>query len=106
MNYVDDILGDETIDINGQTYTKKEIEEMVYQTVKDIWNQIKSLFQQVAEYCVNAIKSFIEYVSNINFVGIKRELKRDELEYYESISDGKSNNWRKLHGLHIKRKLP
>lgn len=93
------------IEINGREYTEDEIREKVEYVVemfKKAWNKIVDMVEKL----VKAIaRIYVEYVFNHTPVGLKRYFKIDKLKYYQSISKGKSNNWRKSHGLPLKRRL-
>jgi hypothetical protein len=59
---------------------------------------------QIVQAIAPAIKSFCLLFKQRGIPpGLKRWAKREELAHYESISEGKSNNWRKYHGLALRR---
>jgi hypothetical protein len=62
--------------------------ESLKKAIKQIWEHIKEIF-----------KWFVQLIKKSKVPGYIRLMKKDELAYYESIADGKSNNWRRLHGL-------
>lgn len=88
---------EEIIVLDGKAYTKEDILELY----DKVWNAIKKIVEEIVE-------DFIEnwnYIKKHFLVGCKRNLKIEQLEYYQSISKGKSNNWRKSHGLPLKRRM-
>lgn len=91
-----------TIEYKGEEYTEEEIKEVVL----IIWNQIKEALEPVVKAIINAVKYFVSLLATGNgMVGYKRLFKMDKLKEYEEMSEGKSNNWRKAHGLSVRRKL-
>lgn len=65
--------------------------------VKRVWEGIKSVIIRIWE---NLKKFIIRFMANPP-VGYKRFAKQHLLKIYEDASLGKSNNWRKIHGLHL-----
>ncbi|WP_117161450.1 hypothetical protein [Paraliobacillus sp. X-1268] len=99
---------DNIIEINGKEYTEDELREEVEHfvvVVKKAWDTIVTFFENAIETIWEMAMEYVEYLVNHTPVGYKRYFKMDKLKYYESISIGKSNNWRKAHGLSLKRKL-
>lgn len=68
------------------TEKAKEVAEWIVETFNKIWEAIKKI-----------VKPLIAWLRKLP--GYKRHFKREQLKYFESISSGKSNNWRKMHGL-------
>lgn len=73
------------------------------QTVANLADAI-NFFKKVCESITEFWRKFVKTAKRIigiyyNLPGYKRYNKREEIRYYQSIAEGKSNNWRKLHGL-------
>lgn len=71
------------------------IAEKCEEFVLKIWELVKKVVRTLA----NWLSQNRKYM-----VGYKRLMKSEQHKYYESISYGKSNNWRKIHGLFLIRK--
>jgi uncharacterized protein YpuA (DUF1002 family) len=88
--------------LKGIGYTEKQIKQ-----IQNVMTNMYTAFNKVAEAIVKvvvpSIRKFFNWLSNykINLLGYKRLYKAKQLKYYESISTGKSNNWRKIHGLQL-----
>ncbi|MEC1768295.1 hypothetical protein [Schinkia azotoformans] len=98
----------ETIEINGVTYSRDEINEVINKfkdavvTVANVLNKIKDVIISVVQ---KAIEYFKYIASIIHLVpGFRRLVKMDQLKQYEEMSVDKSNNWRRIHGLKVKRR--
>lgn len=65
------------------------------------WQSIKNIFIKVWENFIKLCKRFVGIFYKLP--GYKRMAKAKLLVYFESISGGKANNWRKVHGLHLVR---
>lgn len=91
-----------TIEYKGKEYTEEEIREIVIR----VWNRIKEALEPIVKAVVNAVKYFASLlVTGKGIVGCKRLVKMDNLKEYEEMSAGRSNNWRKIHGLSLRRKF-
>lgn len=75
---------------------KAKVKEII-DIVKRIWEGIKSVVIRIWE---NLKKFIICFMTNPP-VGYKRFVKQYRLKLYENTLIGKSNNWRKIHGLHL-----
>jgi|GEM_PF-4084290 len=75
-------------------------QELTQNETSNIVEQIKEFFIKV----VKALKTACTFMVNIVklYIHHKKKMKK---EYYQSVSNGKSNNWRKVHGLPVKRKV-
>lgn len=62
----------------------------VVEAFKAVWEKLKKLAKTI-------------YGIIFKLPGYKRKVKAAQLKYYQSISGGKSNNWRKMHGLPLAR---
>ncbi|WP_337020030.1 hypothetical protein [Oceanobacillus massiliensis] len=80
-----------------------EDKEKLINAVKKVWNQIKEIVSNVVNAVIEIATQWIDYINNYTPVGYKRYLKMDQLKQSERISVGKSNNWRKIHGLSVRR---
>lgn len=97
---------DDVVVINNKEYSKADVERCV-DVIKDVWNRIKQAVSDVVNKVYEYVKHVIDVVKDIvdNLpVGLKRYIKSGELDYFESIADGKSNNWLRMHGLPLRRK--
>lgn len=86
-----------------------EFMNTVWDKVNELVNPVLSALKEMIHKVKEAIKQFIlateEMVRVIlRLPGYKRMANRERFEYYESISEGKSNNWRKAHGLVLRRR--
>lgn len=95
---------DDVIVYKGKEYTREEVEEVI-EMAKQMWDHIKSIAEEVMEYAKEIITNFINHIRKNPPVGLKRLIKKEQLLTYEKESIGKSNNWRKIHGLHLRRRL-
>ncbi|MCM3444367.1 hypothetical protein [Metabacillus halosaccharovorans] len=87
-----------TVVYNGVEYTEDEIKELFIGKLKEVWEFVKSVVRDAAEY----LAWVAEHIDQIP--GYKRLYKQEYLDTCEALSEGKSNNWRKVHGLHLRRK--
>ncbi|WP_273129992.1 hypothetical protein [Bacillus weihaiensis] len=89
---------------NGVEYTVDDIRDLVSRAVdvaRKVWNRIVDTLQNFA---VNLGKYLVELSKFLGEQpGYKRLYKQEYLDMCESMSEGKSNNWRKAHGLHLRR---
>jgi hypothetical protein len=94
-----------TIEINGRLYTRDEVERAAniiktayrrfVEVVQTVWRSVLSCIHTVA-------RRWNDYVKQDGQpIGYKRLLKMDQIKSYEEMSVGKSNNWRKVHGLSL-----
>lgn len=70
--------------------------------------QVKVALQNFKAAVLRAWEALVKWARKIYGVrhklpGYKRKAKALMLKYYQSISGGKSNNWRKMHGLPLAR---
>ncbi|WP_106494902.1 hypothetical protein [Lentibacillus sp. Marseille-P4043] len=99
---------DNTITVQGRTYNAQEAHDKLKELAKvinKVFNNIKDFVSRVVRYVYKKAKSYVEYIRDHAPVGYKRCLKMDKLREYERMSIGKSNNWCKQHGLHVRRKI-
>lgn len=68
----------------------REICAKIVEAFKVVWEKIKKIVRTI-------------YRIWRKLPGYKRKAKAEQLKYYQSISAGKSNNWRKMHGLPLAR---
>lgn len=68
---------------------------------KEVWERIKQFLLKLAKKVVHFFEQYVGILHR--HPGNKRRAKAKMLTYFESISKGKSNNWRKVHGLHLAR---
>lgn len=95
----------ETVVINGNEYTKDEVVEMVSEfasKIVEVWNSLKDIIVNAIANIAEQLESYANYLTYQP--GYRRIVKMDELKRYEEMSAGKSNNWRKIHGLHLIRR--
>lgn len=93
------MMNEETITYKGKEYTKEEAIELAKEIMAKIIEGVLSVYDTIKKIVINIA---IILVNNPP-VGFKRYLKSKQMEHFESISQGKSNNWRKVHGLALKR---
>lgn len=80
-----------------------EYDELEYNQACELFECIKSFIRKIIESVKILFKRLVQTLKSTP--GLKRLIKRQQLEYYESISGDKSNNWRKVHGLPLRRKI-
>lgn len=73
-----------------QVKALKETCTKIFEALKAVWERIKKLAKTIWGIWFKP-------------PGYKRKAKAAQLRYYQSISAGKSNNWRKMHGLALAR---
>ncbi len=71
-------------------FLKKACDAIV-KTIQEFWNSIKKLFKDWVEVLARIPKN-------------KRDYQTQRLLYYGSIITGKSNNWRRMHGIQMVRR--
>lgn len=92
----------DAIEINGKTYSKEDVEK-AREIVMKVWDNIKDFFNNLRETIISVVSKAISHLVNNPPVGYKRLIKASQLKEYEANSEGKSNNWRKIHGLPLVR---
>lgn len=90
--------------INGKEYTEEEFQE-AKSAIINAWNKIIKTVSDVIQKVWRALTDVIKNIIDNAPVGYKRIFNSGKLQYYESISADKSNNWRKAHGLPLIRQL-
>lgn len=80
------------------TLEQQELLKEAANVLNDIWEKIKAAINKFME----DMKEFAKILCRVP--GYKRMARVNELNYYKSISKGKSNNWRKMHGLSLVRR--
>lgn len=72
---------------------------------KEAFKKAIEAFENVWESIKKVVSKLIDFIKSLYKNPLYRSLyKADRIKYYESISEGKSNNWRKAHGLSLIRK--
>jgi hypothetical protein len=82
-------------------------DDMQIEKLEKAFIKLSETFIKVVNAIVKVISSIVNWLHENKkyIVGYKRLMKMEKLRYYESISYGKSNNWRKIHGLCLIRKV-
>lgn len=70
---------------------------MTEESIKEFIDNLKIVWEKIRVALIKVCKFIIGFM--FNRIGYKRLVKSELINYYKSISDGKSNNWRKVHGL-------
>lgn len=78
----------------GITAAQEQIKEAI-QLINKVWEK----FKEAIHRAVNSLMVFMKTL--FKFTGYKRMAKARLIQYCGSISGGKSNNWRKIHGLYL-----
>ncbi|WP_100408454.1 hypothetical protein [Bacillus solitudinis] len=89
-------------EFNLHTENSEEVVEKVQKAIKAavrVWNDFKEWFTNIAKTIYERFKEIVAWISKNPPVGYKRLFKKAELDYYNSIAEGRSNNWRKARGL-------
>lgn len=78
-------------------------EEQINKFVDDFKKVVNAVAKVIKEIVIPAFKNIFNwlYKNRKYLTGYKKLYKTQQLKYYESISAGKSNNWRKMHDLHL-----
>jgi hypothetical protein len=83
-----------TIEFNGKTYTREEVQEAI--------SNLATAFRRAIHAIARGIKSFGVFLYTV-FSKVKQYRKQSRIDKFEKMSEGKSNNWRKIHGLALRR---
>ncbi|MCX7924172.1 MAG: hypothetical protein N3B21_19510 [Clostridia bacterium] len=73
---------------------------------QEVFEKLKEMAKAIGNAIMKACKTMWEWLKENWRPLIKRLIlsdKRLRRKYYESLSVGRSNNWRKMHGLHLAR---
>lgn len=80
----------------GQAANKDILKNFI-EAFNEVWEKIKISFIKAMKWMKKVFGIFFR------LPGYKRLAKARQLAYYESVSSGKSNNWRKVYGLYLAR---
>lgn len=86
-------------DVENLTNEEREKFYKLYGKYSKVWGDIN---EKIISISNNLIAFIREYGMP---VGYKKTVKKEEFLYYDSIAENKSNNWRKVRGLPLRRKL-
>lgn len=84
----------------GQAAMLNQAKEMVERIVH-AWEHFKQSLAALAQKVLSGLQTWMGMIYKVP--GYKRKAKAKLLTYYESVSMGKPNNWRRVHGLHLAR---
>ncbi|ERN54317.1 hypothetical protein [Alkalihalophilus marmarensis] len=89
---------------NSEAATEENV-VVLRASIKKIWSKMKETISKFVERAYEIIKNIVIYYSKNPPVGYKRLIKKAELDYYNSIAEGRSNNWRRARGLPLIREV-
>lgn len=89
-----------TYEINGKTYTKQEIQKIIDKLI-EFAKKVEKAIDSFVAFVTKTIENIIGFIANL--VETCEETANQKMKYH-LMSEGKSNNWRKIHGLSLRRK--
>lgn len=81
---------------------KKQALNKVIEYLKKVWQAIKEAILKVVEQFKKCFRTWVESVAKVP--KNQRDIVIKKFLYYGSIVAGKSNNWRRMHGIPMVRR--